>query len=104
VEAVVKVAVEQGVLLEINAQPERLDLADVYARMAGDAGARFVVSTDAHRVAELDWLRYGIDVARRGWLTARDVVNTYPLAELRRILARSGSRKAVRRGASHASV
>jgi DNA polymerase (family 10) len=74
------------VLLEINAQPQRLDLADVYVRMARDAGARFVISSDAHRVGELGWLRHGVDVARRGWCRARDVVNTWPLAELRRAL------------------
>lgn len=82
---IVRAARELGVLLEINAQPERLDLCDVLVRMAMDEGARFVVDTDAHRAAELDWMRYGIDQARRGWCTASDVANTRSLSELVRM-------------------
>ncbi len=85
---VARAAADLGVLLEINAQPDRLDLSDVHVKMAREAGARFVVSTDAHRVAELDYMRYGVDQARRGWCTAADVANTRPLAELRRVLGR----------------
>lgn len=75
-----------GVLLEINAQPDRLDLNDVHVRMAREAGARFVISTDAHRVAELDNMRYGVDQARRGWCTRQDVANTRSLDGLRKLL------------------
>jgi len=75
-----------GVLLEINAQSDRLDLTDIHVKMARETGARFVVSTDAHRVAEPDFMRYGVDQARRGWCTAADVANTRSLEKLRRLL------------------
>jgi DNA polymerase (family 10) len=83
---VARAAKDLGVLLEINAQPDRLDLNDVHAKMAREAGARFVISTDAHRVADLDFMRYGVDQARRGWLSAEDVANTRPLEKLRKLL------------------
>jgi len=85
---VVKTACERGILLEINAQPERLDLSDILVRMARDAGARFVINTDAHRTSELAFMRYGVDQARRGWCSANDVANTCPLKELRAMLRR----------------
>ena len=86
IQRVVREARDLGVLLELNAHPERLDLNDVYVRMARDAGAMLVVSTDAHRASELASMRYGVDQARRGWCTARDVANTRPLRQLRRVL------------------
>ena len=86
---VARAAKDLGVLLEINAQPDRLDLNDVHVKMAREAGARFVVSTDAHRVAELDFMRYGVDQARRGWCTAEDVANTRSLGGLRQLLEKS---------------
>jgi DNA polymerase (family 10) len=85
-EAVVKAARDHGVLLEINAQPERLDLSDVHAQMAREAGVKLVVSTDAHRVEELDAMRFGVDQARRGWCAKADVANTLPLDRFRRLL------------------
>ncbi len=83
---VARAARAHGVLLEINAQPERLDLSDVYARLARDAGATLVVSSDAHRHQELDFIRYGVDQARRAWCTAADIANTWPLRRLERML------------------
>lgn len=83
VERVITAAVETGVLLEIDAQPDRLDLDDVHVRAARDAGATFVISTDAHHVDELRLLRYGVDQARRGWCEARNVANTLPLRSFR---------------------
>ncbi len=88
-EAVVKAARDCGVLLEINAQPHRLDLNDAYVYMAREAGVKLVVSTDAHRVAELDYMRYGVDQARRGWCEKQDIANTLPLAKFRKLLAKS---------------
>jgi DNA polymerase (family 10) len=85
-EVVVKAARDYGVLLEINAQPHRLDLSDVHAHMAREAGVKLVVSTDAHRVEELEAMRYGVDQARRGWCTKADVANTYPLKTFLRSL------------------
>ncbi len=87
-ERVIHVASETGVLLEINAQPDRLDLDDVYTRAARDAGVGLVISTDAHHVDELRYLRYGVDVARRGWCEAKHVANTLPLRALRARLRR----------------
>jgi len=72
----VAAAVRLGVALEINAQPDRLDLPDAFVHSACGRGARFVVSTDSHGVQELQNLRYGVDQARRGWLRAEDVLNT----------------------------
>ncbi|HEU4569382.1 MAG TPA: hypothetical protein VFS07_02290, partial [Gemmatimonadales bacterium] len=81
-EAVARAAAEAGVWLEIDAQPERLDLNDVMAHVARAAGARFVISTDAHAAAELRFLPFGVDQARRAWLTRADVMNTLPLDRL----------------------
>ncbi len=83
-----EVARQEGVALEVNAMPERLDLTDVGCRMARQAGVPVVISSDAHHAAQLANLRYGVWVARRGWLEAGDVLNTLPLAELRRRLVR----------------
>jgi DNA polymerase (family 10) len=93
---IVRLAKAQGVLLEINAQPERLDLSDTLVRMARDAGARLVIDTDAHRTSELDVMRYGVDQARRGWCTAEDVANTRPLDELRALLGREAPARSAR--------
>lgn len=90
----VAVAKARGVLLEINAQPDRLDLCDTFVRMARDAGVRLVIDTDAHRVAELDFMRYGIDQARRGWCAKSDIANTLPLATFRALLRRNRSKSA----------
>ncbi len=75
-------AAELGVWLEVNAQPSRLDLDDVACRHAVSLGAMLTISSDAHSVSELDLLRWGVDQARRGWVTARSVANTWPLKRL----------------------
>jgi DNA polymerase (family 10) len=85
-ERVCEVAVETGTFLEINAQPDRLDLGDTLARAAVEAGVRLVVSTDAHRVHELDNLELGVAQARRGWVTAEQVVNTRTWAQVRKLM------------------
>ena len=69
-------AARQGVVLEVNCQPSRLDLPDHLMRPARDRGLRFVVSTDSHSVQDFDTLSYGIGQARRGWLSPADVINT----------------------------
>ena len=69
---IVRRARERGVLLEVNSQPSRLDLADVHCRMAKDEGALVSVNSDAHSTNDLDDLHFGIGQARRGWLEARD--------------------------------
>jgi len=75
-------ALETGAFLEINAQPNRLDLSDVHARAAREAGLKVVVSTDAHEVASLGFARFGIGVARRAWCTPEDVLNTRPWEQI----------------------
>ena len=83
---VIKAARDYGVMLEINAQPDRLDLNDVYIQMAREAGVKLVIDTDAHRTQELGCMRYGVDQARRAWCEARDVANTYHLPAFRKLL------------------
>jgi DNA polymerase (family 10) len=85
---VIKVARDHGVMLEINAQPERLDLNDVQVMMAREAGVRLVVSTDAHRIDELRLMRYGVDQARRGWCESGDIANTRGLDGFRKLLVK----------------
>jgi DNA polymerase (family X) len=75
-------AVETGTFLEINSQPDRLDLTDVHAKAAVEAGVKLVISTDAHEVAHLSHLPLGVAQARRGWVTAADVVNARPWPEV----------------------
>jgi len=91
---ILEIARETGVALEVNAQPERLDLSDQGCRLAKAAGVPVVISTDAHHTSQLANLRYGVWVARRGWLEPDDVLNTLPLDELR---SRLRPRKAARR-------
>jgi DNA polymerase (family 10) len=79
---VLSVAAGEGVVLEVNAQPTRLDLDDGTAKAALDRGIRLAVNTDAHSIAELGFMRWGVDQARRGWATARDVINTRSLPTL----------------------
>ena len=85
-EQVVKAAGEYGVLLEVNAQPRRLDLNDRHAAMAREAGVKVVIGTDAHRTEELAHMRYGVDQARRGWCEAQDVANTRDLKTFRKLI------------------
>lgn len=86
VEAVVDAAVRTGTALEINAAPERLDLRDADARLAHERGARLAIGTDAHSCAQLRHMPLGVGTARRGWVVARAVINTLPLASLRDLL------------------
>jgi DNA polymerase (family X) len=85
-EAVMKEAATNGCFLEINCNPDRLDLNDRYARMAKEAGVKISVSTDAHSVGNFEYMEYGIAQARRGWLEKDDVLNTRSLAELKKLL------------------
>src|SRR5438067_1332162 len=83
-ERVVAKALETGTFLEINSQPDRLDLRDVDARLAGEAGVKIVVSSDAHQVAALDYVDFGVAQARRAWLTAEQIANTHTWAQLKK--------------------
>ncbi|MGW3198746.1 DNA polymerase/3'-5' exonuclease PolX [Streptomyces sp. NPDC001118] len=75
-----------GTALEVNAQPDRLDLCDEDILRARGHGVKFAVNTDAHAVPHLAQLRYGVGTAQRGWLTRDDVINTWPLTRLRAFL------------------
>jgi DNA polymerase (family 10) len=81
-EAVLLAARQAGTAVEINASPSRLDLNDVHARRAKDLGIPVVISTDAHAIGHLDYMRFGVSVARRAWLTPREILNTLPEQEL----------------------
>jgi len=76
---VIRTAKENGKMLEIDGEPARLDLDDVWARKAKDEGVPIVIDSDAHSVGELDNVSYGVTVARRAWLEAKDVMNTRSL-------------------------
>jgi DNA polymerase (family X) len=76
VERVIAKALETNTFLELNSQPDRLDLRDVNARRAGEAGLKVPVNTDAHQLSALDWMEIGIAQARRAWLTKDHVLNT----------------------------
>ena len=77
-------ALETGTAVEINSQPDRLDLRDADARLAGERGVRIVVSTDAHSVAALGYATLGIGQARRAWLTKEQIVNTRPWSRVKK--------------------
>jgi DNA polymerase (family 10) len=85
-ERVLERAVETSTFLELNSQPDRLDLTDTHARAAAEAGVGLVISTDAHRVHELDNLELAVAQARRGWITPDQVVNTRPWRSVRALL------------------
>ena len=77
-----EVAVKTGTILEINAYPERLDLNDIYCRMAKEKGVQLAIETDAHSIEGLTFMDLGVAVARRGWLEEKEVINTLPLDKL----------------------
>jgi DNA polymerase (family 10) len=85
-EAVIAKAVETGTVLEVSGQPHRLDLTDSNVRMAVTAGAKLSIDTDAHSLAALDYMRFGVMNARRGWASPKDVVNTRTWKQLKKLL------------------
>lgn len=87
-EEVFHCALEHDVVMELNAHPDRLDLRDADAMRAKEIGLKLSLGTDAHRVADLDLMRYGVDQARRGWLTKADVINTWTVTKLEKFLKR----------------
>jgi DNA polymerase (family X) len=85
-ERVVEKALETGTFLEINAQPDRLDLRDAHARLAGEAGVMIVISSDAHQLSALANLEFGVAQARRAWLGPNQILNTRPWGEVKKLL------------------
>jgi DNA polymerase (family 10) len=90
-EAVLQAAARHGTLIEINAHPQRLDLDWIHCKRAKALGVSLVINPDAHSTGDLAYYSYGVDVARRGWLEAKDVFNTKSLAEVTRALRRKHS-------------
>ena len=85
-ERVVEKALETGTFLEINAQPDRLDLRDAHARLAGEAGVKIVISSDAHEIPALSNLEFGVAQARRAWLGPEEILNTRPWGSVKKLL------------------
>ena len=79
---IIRIAAQTKTALEINASPERMDLNDIYAKSAGEKNVQLSLGTDAHQLAALDDMSYGISIARRGWLEKKDILNTLSLSEL----------------------
>lgn len=81
-------AKRNNVMLEINAYPDRLDLNDIHCKLAKDMGVMLVISTDTHHYLQMDFIKFGVNNARRGWVEKDDVLNTRPLNEVIKILRR----------------
>jgi DNA polymerase (family 10) len=81
-DAVLAAAAETGVAMEINAHPARLDLDDVHAKRAIELGIKLSINTDAHDDQGLDLMHFGVSTARRGWVEAKDVINTFNPTQL----------------------
>jgi DNA polymerase (family 10) len=93
-DAVIAAAARSGTMIEINANPHRLDLDAIHARRAHREGVKIVINPDAHSVHGLDDLEYGIAVARRAWLRREDVFNTRTFETIRKELHRLSTRSA----------
>jgi DNA polymerase (family 10) len=81
-DAVLAAAAETGVIMEINAHPARLDLDDVYAHRAKELGIKLSINTDAHSAGDMDLMHFGVSIARRAWLEAEQVVNTWQVSRV----------------------
>ena len=93
-EKVLDACAKHGVAMECNSYPDRLDLKDVYLRMCKERGVKVVISTDAHTTTNLSFIRYGVTMARRGWLEKKNVINTLPADEfLAALRAKPGAGK-----------
>src|SRR4051812_615912 len=88
VERVIERALETGTFLEINSQPDRLDLTDVHARAAREAGLKLVIDSDGHQIGALDYVELGVGQARRAWLTKDDVLNTRTWKQIEKLRKR----------------
>jgi DNA polymerase (family 10) len=94
-EKILDACAKHGVVMECNSYPDRLDLKEVYLRMCKERGVKVAISTDSHSTNNLKYIRYGVTMARRGWLEKKDVVNTLPVGEfLAALRAKPGERKA----------
>jgi len=85
-EAFIQAAAKYNKIIEINAMPDRLDLKDIHAFRARDWGVKLAIGTDAHSIAHLGFMRFGIGIARRAWCEPQHILNTLPVAELLAVL------------------
>jgi DNA polymerase (family 10) len=85
-EKVLQAAKKYNVAVEINAHPKRLDLTDIYCMRAKELGVKLIIATDAHSTDQLELMKFGVITARRGWLEKKNIINTLPLAKLRKLL------------------
>jgi DNA polymerase (family 10) len=85
-EKVLAACAKHGVAMECNSYPDRLDLKEVYLRMCKERGVKVVISTDSHNTTNLSQIRYGVTMARRGWLEKKDVINALPVEEFLKAL------------------
>jgi DNA polymerase (family X) len=88
IEKIIESSFKTGTRLEINSFPDRLDLNDVNSKLAKEKGAKFVIGTDAHNINHLSFIRYGIATARRGWLEKKDILNTYSINQLEKLIGK----------------
>lgn len=88
-EKIMRAVRDRGYIMEVNSQPERMDLTDIHCKMAKELGVKLAISTDSHSTATLNYMQYGINQARRGWIEAKDVINTQSLKKLLHLLKRS---------------
>jgi DNA polymerase (family X) len=88
IDRIISHAKKNGCYFEINSSPDRLDLSDENAKLAKEAGIKIAINTDAHSIKELNFISAGINQARRGWLERSDVLNTLPIAKLKKVLRR----------------
>jgi DNA polymerase (family 10) len=86
---IIRHAGQRGCCIELNAHPLRLDLTDIFCRIAKEDGVLVSINTDAHSTKDLDFMSYGIGQARRGWLEKKDVLNTRSLKSLHTVLAKT---------------
>jgi len=86
IEQIIDAAKETNTMLEINSFPDRLDLDDAHAKLAKEHGVKCVLGTDSHSINHLPFIRFGIATARRGWLEKKDILNTYSLQQIKKII------------------
>src|SRR5262249_17953560 len=91
-EAVLQAAAKHGTMIEINAQPARLDLDWIHCKRAKALGVKLVINPDAHNTGDLGYTRYGVDVARRGWLEKKDIFNTLTTTQVERALRKAAKK------------
>jgi len=82
IEAILQAAAKTNTILEINGMPSRLDLKDIHIYRARELGVKPIINTDAHGTEQLEFMRFGVGMARRGWCQAQDILNTKPLEEV----------------------